>query len=220
MGAPPPAPDAAAAEVCDALARHGAATLGECGAHRMRPRIRPVWPGASLVGPAVPVRCTPGDNLAIHVGVTQAPPGSVLVVDVGDLPEFGYWGEVLTTAAGTAGIAGLVIDGCVRDVDALAAHGFPVFSSGIALTGATKHRSGAVGAPVTVGDAPVAAGDWVVGDVDGVVVVPAAALGAVRAAARARTDTEAGLFRQLRAGRTTVELLGLDPAPVTVDPPA
>ena len=218
MGAPPPARDPGVpdAEVAAALRAHGAATLGESGAHRMRPRIRPVWPGATVVGRAVPVRCTPGDNLAIHVGVTRARPGSVLVVDVGDHPEFGYWGEVLTTAAGTAGIAGLVIDGCVRDVAALAAHGFPVYSSGIALTGATKHRAGTVGAPVTVGDAPVVAGDWVVGDVDGVVVVPAAAVTDVLAAARTRTDTETGLFRDLRAGRTTIDLLALDPTPVEV----
>jgi 4-hydroxy-4-methyl-2-oxoglutarate aldolase len=196
------------------LLGHGAATLGECGARRMRSRIRPVWPGARVAGPAVPVRCTPGDNLGIHVGVTRAEPGSVLVVDVGDEPELGYWGEVLTTAAETRGIAGLVIDGCVRDVDALAAHGFPVFSSGVALTGATKNRAGSVGHPVVAGDAHVDPGDWIVGDTDGVVVVPHATLADVLAAARARTEKEAGLFEQLRAGRTTIELLTLDPSPI------
>jgi len=167
-----------------------------------------------VAGPAAPVRCTPGDNLGIHVGVTRAEPGSVLVVDVGDEPELGYWGEVLTTAAETRGIAGLVIDGCVRDVDALAAHGFPVFSAGIALTGATKNRAGSVGHPVVAGDAHVDPGDWIVGDTDGVVVVPHATLADVLAAARARTEKEAGLFEQLRAGRTTIDLLALDPSPI------
>jgi len=162
----------------------------------------------------VPVRCTPGDNLGIHVGVVQATPGSVLVVDVGDEPELGYWGEVLTTAAETAGIAGLVIDGCVRDVDALAAHRFPVFSAGIALTGATKARAGSVGEAVRVGDVAVAAGDWIVGDTDGVVVVPHDTLSEVIAAARARTAKEAALFDDLKAGRTTIDLLGLDPTPI------
>ena len=203
-------PAATAAE----LLTHGSATLGESGARRMRNRIRPVWSGAEVAGPAVPVRCTPGDNLAIHVGVTRATPGSVLVVDVGDQPELGYWGEVLTTAAEAAGIAGLVIDGCVRDVDALAAHGFPVFSAGIALTGATKDRAGSVGRAVVVGEAPVDADDWVVGDVDGVVVVPHGLVDEVLAAARSRTDKEAALFAQLRAGATTLDLLALDPTPV------
>lgn len=202
-----------------ALAGHGSATLGESGARRMAPRIRPVWPGATVAGPAVPVRCTPGDNLGIHVAVTRAGVGSVLVVTVGAEREFGYWGEVLTTAAEVAGLAGLVIDGCVRDVDALATHGFPVFSTGIALTGASKNRPGSVGAPVEVGGVEVASGDWVVGDVDGVVVVPGAALTDVLAAAAARTATEVRLFAELRAGRTTVELLGLDPSAVAVEQP-
>ncbi len=204
-----------AAATASQLLAHGTATLGESGARRMRNRIRPVWPGAEVAGPAVPVRCTPGDNLGIHVGITRAAPGSVLVIDVGDEPELGYWGEVLTTAAETAGIAGMVIDGCVRDVDALAAHGFPVFSAGIALTGATKDRPGSVGHPVVVGEVHVDAGDWVVGDVDGVVVVPHATLADVLAAAQHRTDKEAVLFDQLQAGRTTIDLLGLDPTPIS-----
>ena len=203
--------------VGEQLLRHGTATLGESGARRMRSRIRPVWAGAEVAGPAVPVRCTPGDNLGIHVGVTVAPPGSVLVVDVGEDRELGFWGEVLTTAAQARGIAGLVIDGCVRDVAALAAHGFPVFSSGVALTGATKEMPGSVNREIVAGDVEVDAGDWVVGDVDGVVVVPRDAVDDVLAAAQARTAKEAGLFDALNAGRTTIELLGLDPSPITVD---
>ena len=65
-----------------------------------------MWPGAEVAGPAVPVRCTPGDNLGIHVGVTVARAGSVLVVDVGEERELGFWGEVLTTAARGAGSPG------------------------------------------------------------------------------------------------------------------
>jgi 4-hydroxy-4-methyl-2-oxoglutarate aldolase len=199
------------------LLRHGTATLGESGARRMRSRVRPVWSGAEVAGPAVPVRCTPGDNLGIHVGVTVAPPGSVLVVDVGEERELGFWGEVLTTAAEARGIAGLVIDGCVRDVDALAAHGFPAFSSGVALTGATKELPGSVNRPVVAGDVEVEAGDWIVGDADGVVVVPRASVDDVLAAAQARSAKEAALFDALKAGKTTLELLNLDPSPVTVD---
>ena len=113
----------------------GAATLGESGGRAMRARIRAAWSGARLAAPAFPVRCTPGDNLAIHVAVAEAPAGYALVVDVGDQPELGYWGEVLTTGAQARGLAGLVIDGGVRDVSALAAHHFPVFSTMIALRG-------------------------------------------------------------------------------------
>ena len=194
-----------------ALLAAGSATLGESGAAPMHPRIRPAWLGAAVAGPAFPVRCTPGDNLAIHVGVTRAPAGSVMVADMGGTRELGYWGEVLTTAAKSRHIAGLVIDGCVRDIAALEAHRFPVFSTGTALSGATKSASGATGVTVEVGDRTVQPGDWIVGDVDGTVVIPADALGSVLAAARTRTAKEADAFSRLRAGATTVELLDLDP---------
>jgi 4-hydroxy-4-methyl-2-oxoglutarate aldolase len=196
--------------VADALAL-GAATLGESGARRMHARVKPVWAGARVSGPAYPVRCSPGDNLAIHVAVTRAPSGCVLVADMGGERDFGYWGEVLTTGAEARGIAGLVIDACVRDCDALAAHGFPVFSTGLALTGASKVQPGSVDRTVTAGDVTVEPGDWIVGDVDGVVVVPGAALDDVLAAGRARAAKEAALFGVLRAGGTTVEEFGLDP---------
>ncbi len=124
--------------------------------------------------------------------------------------DFGYWGEVLTTAAEVRGIAGLVIDACVRDCDALAAHGFPVFSTGLALTGASKMKPGAVDRPVTVGDVAVEPGDWVVGDVDGVVVLPGPELESVLTAGRARMAKEAALFATWRAGGSTVEEFGLD----------
>lgn len=194
----------------------GAATLGESGGRPMAPRIRAVWSGARISAPAYPVRCTPGDNLAIHVAVTTAPPGSALVVDVGNQEEFGYWGEVLTTGAEARKLAGLIIDGGVRDVAALEAHGFAVFSTTVALRGAAKVAPGLVGAPVTVGDAMVHKGDWMVGDADGVTVVPGDAVEQVLVAGRARADKEEGLFRALVAGSTTVELLGLDPSPVDV----
>ncbi|MGA2472595.1 MAG: dimethylmenaquinone methyltransferase [Acidimicrobiales bacterium] len=197
-------------ETAAALGALGAATLGESGGRAADRRLRPVWPGAVVAAPAYPVGCTPGDNLAVHVAVTKAPRGSVLVVDVGRVADRGYWGEVLTTAAEAAGLAGLVLDGGVRDVAALEAHGFPVFSSTIALTGATKDKPGTVGAPVRVGGVLVSAGDWVVADVDGVTFVPGGALDEVLAAGRGREAKEAGFFEALRSGSTTVELLGLD----------
>jgi len=203
-----------------ALAALGAATLGESGARTMPARIRPVWPGAVLAAAAYPVSCTPGDNLAVHVAVTRAPAGSALVVDVGDVPDRGYWGEVLTTAAQAAGLAGLVIDGGVRDVDALQRLGFPVFSSQVVLPGATKSSRGTAGLAATVAGVPVEPGDWVVGDVDGVVVVPGATLEAVLTTARARQAAEREYFEALRAGGTTVGLLALDASLIDSGPEA
>lgn len=194
------------------LAQHGAATVGESGGQPMAARIKPAWTGAQLVGPAYPAQCTTGDNLAIHYALTQAPAGSVLVVDVGPQREFGYWGEVLTTAAVTAGLAGLVIDGGVRDAAAFTRHNFAVFSTGLALPGASKNQAGLVGQPVMVGGVKVSAGDWVVADVDGVSVIGAAELDQVISAARLRTENEEVIFERLRAGESTIEILGLDPS--------
>jgi 4-hydroxy-4-methyl-2-oxoglutarate aldolase len=117
---------------------------------------------------------------------------------------------VLTTGALARGIGGLVIDGGVRDVAALEALGFPVFSRTVALRGATKVARGSIGSPVVVAGVPVAPGDWVVGDVDGVVIVPGGRLADVADAGRARAAAEEGYFTALRAGGTTVGLLGLD----------
>jgi 4-hydroxy-4-methyl-2-oxoglutarate aldolase len=199
-------------ELADALAGLGSATLGESGGRAADRRLRAAWPGATLAAPAYPVGCTPGDNLAVHVAVTRAPRGSALVVDVGQVVDRGYWGEVLTTAAEAAGLSGLVLDGGVRDVAALESHRFPVFSAGIALTGATKDKPGTVGVPVRVGGVMVAAGDWVVADGDGVTFVARAELERVVQAGKAREAKEAGFFEQLRSGSTTIELLGLDAA--------
>ena len=181
----------------------------------MRPRIRPAWLGAALAAPAYPVHCTPGDNLAVHVAVTRAPIGSVLVVDVGSAAERGYWGEVLTTAAEARGLGGLVIDGGVRDTAALEAHRFPVFSTLVALRGATKSLPGTVG---LAGDGRRGGGGP--GGLGGGRRRRrrrhrgASVIDEVLAAGRARAEKEAGFFAALSAGRTTVELLGLDESAV------
>lgn len=196
------------------LVELGSATLGECGGRPLHSRIRPAWRGARLAAPVFTAQCEPGDNLAVHVAVARAPAGSALAVDASALPERGYWGEVLTTAAQSRGLAGLVIDGGVRDVAALEAHGFPVFSAGLALPGATKNRGGCIGGPIEIGGVALRSGDWIVGDADGATAVAAERLEEVLAAARARAARERELFTRLRAGATTLELLGLDPARV------
>ncbi len=198
------------AEIRTWLSNFGSATLGESGARLMAPRIAPAWPGARVAAPVFPVRCTSGDNLAIHVAAAEAPAGSVLVVDVGELSDFGYWGEILTTGAQARGIAGLVIDGGVRDILAIETLGFPVFAATIALRGASKNQPGAVNIPIRCGGASIVRGDWVVGDADGVVIVPGEHLDAVIQEAATRAQKEAAMLEALRGGKTTIKLLKLD----------
>jgi 4-hydroxy-4-methyl-2-oxoglutarate aldolase len=192
----------------------GSATLGESGGRPMHPRIKAAWPGAVLAAPVFAVTCGPGDNLAVHAAVAEAPHGVALVVDASDPPELGYWGEVLTTGAEARGLLGLVIDGGVRDLAALRDHGFPVFSALVALAGTVKQSGGEIGGVASVGGVDVHTGDWVVGDADGVTVIPGEQLDAVLDAGLARSEKERGLFDSLRTGATTIELLGLDTSPV------
>lgn len=172
--------------------------------------IGPAFPGARIAGPAFPVGCPPGDNLWIHRALYAADPGEVLVVDVGGGTEFGYWGEILSTAAIARGLAGLVISGGVRDREGLADLGLPVFSAGRCIRGTGKDQAavGSLGATVRIGEVFVDRGDLVVGDADGVVVIAQADTEAVLKAALERDAREAELMRRLRAGERTLDLYG------------
>jgi 4-hydroxy-4-methyl-2-oxoglutarate aldolase len=196
--------------VSDALLKLGSATLGESGGQGLHSRIHAMWPGARFAGPAFAVRCPVGDNLAVHAAVARAPRGSVLAVTVAGDVSRGYWGEVLATAAQAAGIVALVIDGTIRDLDRLATMQFAVFARGLSLPGAAKSGPGEIGGTIALGDVPVHTGDWLVGDTDGIVAIRPDALDDVIAAARAREAKELGMFDRLKAGATTVDLLGLD----------
>jgi len=170
--------------------------------------IRPVWEGAAMAGPAYPVACTPGDNLAIQLALEKAPAGSILVVTT-DQFVAGYWGEVLTVAARAVGIEGLVIDGGVRDIAALRRFRFPVFSRGISVRGTHKDTVNSVGQPIEILGTPVHAGDLVVADDDGVVILPRQCALDVIQRGQTREQKEAVMMRQLSEGKTTVELMGL-----------
>ena len=193
----------------------GSATLGESGATPLNPRIHPMWHGAQVAAPAYTVSCAPGDNLAIHAGVARAPRGHVLVVAIDDSTERGFWGEVLTTGAEAMGIVALVIDGTIRDLAAIERHQFPIFARGIGLRGASKSGPGSTGGPVVIGDRTVTTGDWIVGDADGIVVIAAELLDAVLATGLERSTKEEQFFDELRAGKTTVDLLALDVSSIT-----
>ena len=170
--------------------------------------IRPVWPGASIAGPAYPLECSPGDNLSIHIAMEKAPHGSILVISTGGFVA-GYWGEVLTVAAEAAGIAGLVIDGGVRDIAALTARRFAVFSRGISMRGTIKASVPSVGEPISFTGTPVAVGDLVVADDDGVLVIPASHVERTLTQGQARFEKEAKMMEALTQGRSTLELMGL-----------
>ncbi|MBK4783809.1 MAG: RraA family protein [Pantoea sp. Pent] len=134
-------------------------------------RVKPLSPQMKVAGPAITVEVRPGDNLAIHAALAIAQPGDVLVVDgKGDI-SCALLGEIMATQAEASGIAGIIIDGAVRDADALAQGSYPVFAAGLNPSGPTKSIPGRVNHPVSVAGASIEPGDLVVGDADGVVVI-------------------------------------------------
>lgn len=171
--------------------------------------LRPLFTPIELCGPAYTVEATPGDNLPIHRALAEAPRGSVLVVATGGDTDRGWWGEVLMEAALARGIAGLVIDGSVRDTRLLRGKRFPIFSAGIAIPGTTKSWSGILNRPLTLGQVTIHPGDIIVGDDDGVLVVPTGIADEVGAKAQVRTEEEAALMQRLREGELTLDLLDL-----------
>lgn len=174
-------------------------------------RIKPVADDMVLFGPALPVRCPPGDNLWIHRALAEARAGDVLVVDCGPGDEFGYWGEIMATAAIARGVAGLVITGGVRDKRALVALGLPTFSGTICIRGTGKNPAldGAVGESVRIGSVTVRAGDVVVGDADGVMVLAPDAAGVAVPASFDRDRKEEAILDRVRAGELTLDVYNL-----------
>ncbi len=172
-------------------------------------RIKPIYPGMRLSGPALTVHCHAGDNLMLIAALEVAEPGDVLVVAAGGRERQGGFGEVLATACRARGIAGLVMDAGVRDGAALRAMDFPVFCPGLCVEGTVKETLGTVNRPVVLGGALVEPGDVVNGDDDGAGVVRRDEVGEVVRAAVAREAKEAEIMAALREGRSFLELSGI-----------
>lgn len=172
--------------------------------------MKPIDPTIRLAGPALTVDARPADNLILHYAVLKAKPGDVLVVDAKGFMEAGPWGDVLTLQAMNLGIAGLVINGCVRDANLIIDLGFPVFCRGLSIKGTGKNQPGKVNVPICIGDAVIRPGDIIVGDRDGLVVVAQDEVDMAIANSIARENKEVQQRKAIEAGiSNTVELLNL-----------
>jgi 4-hydroxy-4-methyl-2-oxoglutarate aldolase len=172
--------------------------------------LEAAWPGACAVGPALTVRGAAGDNLALHRAIAEAAAGAVIVATVGEGVEIAHVGDLLARAAQVRGVAGIVLDGAVRDRAAIAGLRFSVFHRGTSPRGPAKAVPGELHVPIELRGVPVHDGDLVAADDDGVVVVPAALADELAAAARALAGREADVERRIDAGQTTLEIFGLD----------
>lgn len=180
------------------------------------PAIRPIRElghGIRMTGPAVTAWCEPGDYGSVHHAISLAVRGDVIVVAAGGRRDIAVIGELLGGAARRKGILGVVVDGGVRDVATVRSWpDFHMFGRWITSRGPTTMERGTVNAPIVFGGVPVAPGDLVIGDDDGVVFVPRSLVGSLLVPCEARVAAEDGWQAELDAGRSTVEVFGVPAA--------
>jgi len=194
--------------VHDELARLGTATIYEAAGRKglVDLDLHRIVPGSRAAGPARPILCGQADNLMVHAAMAHANPGDVLVLTMPVPRPVALVGDLLATQAKARGVAGLLIDGSVRDVEELVEIGLPIWARWIRVRGAGKDVPGTIDEPVIVGGARIAAGDTVVLDADGAAVVAQERVGEVLEAAREREEKEGVKRAKLQAGELSYDL--------------
>ena len=184
------------------------------------PRLRPMHKGGRLGGPALTVKCRPGDNLMIHKALDMAQPGDVIVVDAGGDLTNSLFGELMVSYAIQRKLGGVVLNGAIRDVDFIAAGSFPIYAAGVTHRGPYKDGPGEINVPIAIDGMVVQPGDLVIGDADGLLCVPYDRVEEVLAASRDKVALEQKTLANIAAGthHTTwvdarLKALGCDPTP-------
>jgi 4-hydroxy-4-methyl-2-oxoglutarate aldolase len=194
-----------------ALARLGVATIHEAAGRTGivdLPLTRLV-PGSRAAGPARIAVCASGDNSMVHAVIAHAEPGEILVLTSVEPAPVALVGELLATQARTRGVAGILVDGAVRDVDELVAIGLPIWTRFVRAQGATKGALGELDVPVVIGGTEIRPGDLVVLDCDGALALPIEQVGGVLPLALERAEREAAMRGRYAAGELSYDLNGL-----------
>ena len=182
------------ANISDCMARMSAAG----------PRLRPMHKAGCLCGPALTVKCRPGDNLMIHKALTLAQRGDVIAVDGGGDLTNALFGEIMMATEIARGVAGIVIDGAVRDSDAIRAGEFPLYAAGVTHRGPYKDGPGEINVPIAIDGMIIHPGDLIVGDADGVLCVPYDVVEQVLADTHRKIDAEKQTLADIAAGKLDV----------------
>jgi 4-hydroxy-4-methyl-2-oxoglutarate aldolase len=171
--------------------------------------LKQVVPGSRVAGPARIAVCATGDNTMVHAAIAHAEPGDVLVLTSVEPLAVALVGELLATQAQKQGVAGMLVDGAVRDLDELASMGLPIWARFVRAQGATKGEVGELDVPVTIGGAAIAPGDAVVMDCDGAMALPADRIDEVLPLALEREERERTMRARYVAGELSYDVQGL-----------
>ena len=193
------------------LARLGTATVHEAAGRTpvVDVALVQIVPGSRAAGPARTVRCGQDDNLMVHAAVAEAERGEVLVVTMPEPGPVALVGELLATQAKARGVAAVLVDAAVRDLEELVEVGLPIWARHVRVRGADKRLPGVIGEPVEVAGATIRQGDVVVLDADGAVVVERERLDEVLAAGLEREARERAKRARFEAGELSYDLDGL-----------
>jgi regulator of RNase E activity RraA len=182
--------NASSAQVADSMSRLGAMDTG----------IKPIWPSPRIIGAALTVWCHAGDNLMLHKAISMAAPGDIVLMNTqGNITNSGF-GELVATSAVKIGVRGVIVDGTVRDAEALQALALPVYARGLCANGCNKDGPGEVGAIISCGGVAVRPGDIIIADRDGVAVVPLEDAAEVAKLAAAQVEREERRMAEIKKG--------------------
>ncbi|KGD99773.1 hypothetical protein JL37_04200 [Achromobacter sp. RTa] len=162
--------------------------------------LLPMHDGSPLAGPALTVRTRPGDNLLVHKALDLAQPGDVIVVDAGGDLTNAIIGEIMTSYAQSRGIAGIVINGAIRDSGAIRSGSFPVYAAGVTHRGPYKDGPGEINCVIALDGMTIAPGDLVLGDEDGLLSIPFEQTEALYQAASSKHELETRMLADIAAG--------------------
>jgi RraA family protein len=198
------------ANVSDCMARMTAAG----------PRLRPMHKKGYLIGSALTVKCRPGDNLMIHKALTMAQKGDVIVVDAGGDLTNALFGEIMTATAVAIGVAGIVLNGAVRDAEEIGQGEFPLYAAGVTHRGPYKDGPGEINVPIAIDGMVIEPGDLMLGDADGLLCVPYDSLQSVLEATLQKMEAEKKMLADIAAGKldtawidATLRRIGCNPDP-------
>ncbi|WP_266082648.1 4-carboxy-4-hydroxy-2-oxoadipate aldolase/oxaloacetate decarboxylase [Haladaptatus caseinilyticus] len=172
--------------------------------------MKPIYNGAELAGTAITVKASPGDNLIIHKAITLAKPGDVLVIDANGYLETGHLGELMCTSCKANDLAGIVIDGAIRDRKEIEEMEFPVYARGVHPQGPLKQDPGSINVTISCGGVTVDPGDIVVGDDEGIAIVPSENALSILERSHEKMDAEDNIRKRIQNGDYLFEISGYD----------